>query len=272
MIKNAVGFVNSLYGDTVIMTVACRAFKLKYPDAKLTFAVADKFKDILPLFVRNPNIDSFHVWSSYNDWPQKVDQEYINFRKFDYVFHPQPAHSRLDWYNHNHYAQEACIRYGLVPPDDLSYELVKWFPELPEYKKCITLSLFPNKGTQMDKTMTVEECENLCVGIKKLGYQPIQLGGKYEVKLENAVSPDLSFIEAAQILTSSALHITADTAFSSIAAGYKHKTLGFYGLNYKDMRDCGSHLPPNSNAYYFRNIVPQQLKAEELLTAIPTIL
>ena len=271
--KNAIGFNSGQIGDLVIMTVAARAFKEQFPNAKLTFAVADKYKDILPLFAENPNIDCLHVWEGYDhEWPSKLDKEYMEFRKFDHVFNPLCGHTRQDWYNFHHYGEEACLRHGLQRASHLSYELIKWFPRLDGCEKYITLSLFPSKGSQLDKTMPIPECEKLCIGLKAMGYTPIQLGGKFEVKLENAIAPNFSILEAAQILTSSALHITADTGFASIAAGYKHKTLGFYGRNYPDMVDCFSHLPPNTNATYIKNKNPQSLTAEEILAIIPRIL
>lgn len=268
--RSAAGFLGGQYGDAVIQTVAARAFKEQFPDAKLTFALASKYREILPLFAHNPNIDGFHVWDGYDaEWPTPIDREYMAFKRFDHVFNPLCGHLQPDWYNHRHYAEEACVRHGLTPPSDLSYELVKWFPPLPDCGRIVTLSLFPSKGGQLDKTMPVDQCEALCVGLRAKDYLPVQLGGRYEVKLQNAVAPDFSIIEAAQLLTSSALHISADTAFCSIAAGYKHPTVGFYGINYPDMRTCDSHLPPNPNAIYIKNRPPQSLTAEDILGILP---
>jgi ADP-heptose:LPS heptosyltransferase len=267
--KKAIGFNGGMYGDSVIMTVAARAFKQQFPDAHLTFAVNRKFDGIMPLFAHNPNIDAFHSWDGYDAaFPNKADQDYIAFQRFDHVFNQMAGHVSQDWYNHRHYAEEACVRHGLKPPADLSYELVKWFPRLPGCERYVTLSLFPSKGGQMDKTMPVPECEKLCLGLRAMGYTPVQLGGRFEVKLENAVAPDFSILEAAQVLTSSAFHITADTAFASIAAGYKHPTIGFYSRNYPDMVSCESHLPPNPNAIYFKNRVLKDLTAEEILAVV----
>lgn len=270
MIK-AVGFLGGQTGDLVIQTVTARAFKQQFPDSELTFAMASKYRDIMPLFFNNPNMDDFHVWDGYDaGWPSDLDREYVYFKGFHKVFNAMSGHTRPDWYNSNHYAVENCLRFGLTPPTDLSYELVRWFQLYKGYGKVVTLTLFPSKGTQLDKTMPIEECEKLCISLKKLGYKPVQLGGKFEVKLENAFNPDLSIFEATKLMLSSSLHITADTAFSSIAAGYKHKTLGFYGLNYPDMKDCFSHLPVNVNAHYIKNKKPQTIQAEELIQTIKT--
>lgn len=268
MIK-ACGFLGGQFGDLVIQTVVCRAFKEQNPDSHLTFAMAGKYRDILPLFFNHPNIDDYHIWEGYDSaWPTEADVKWAQFRKLDIVFNPMMGHTKPDWYNFNHYAEEGCLRFGLTPPKDLSYELIRWFPLYDGCQKNVTLSLFPSKSTQLDKTMPIEECEKLCIELKKMGYNPIQLGGRFETPLKNAENPDFSFLEATKMMLSSAFHITADTGFSSVAAGYKHKTLGFYGINYPDMKDCFSHLPINANAVYLKNRNPQTVTADELLTTI----
>lgn len=264
-VTNAIGFQQGQLGDLIITTVAARAFKRQHPDARLTLGIADKYRDALPLFIQQADIDDLHVWDGYDNWPTVIDREYMYWRGFDRVFNAMPPHSRPDWYNHHTYGEEACLRFGLPIPDDTSYQLTRWFPLDKGHERVVTLSLFPSAG-QLHKTMPVEECEKLCVYLKAAGYTPVQLGGKYEyVKLKNAFAPHLSILEATKLMLSSAFHVTADTAFSSIAAGYGHRVVGFYGVNYPDMVDCFSHLPPNPNALYIKNCDPQSVKAEEVI-------
>ena len=269
MITKAIGFCGGQTGDAVVMTVAIRAFKQQNPNARFTFALAEKYKEIMPLFYHHPHIDDFHIWDGWDStWPSILDREYIYFCGFDMVYNALCPHTRPDWYNYNTYGEEACLRFGLKIPDDKSYELVRWFPLYLDRKKIVTLSLFPSAG-QVHKTMHVDECEKLCIILKKMGYNPVQLGGKFEyIKLKNAMAPHFSIFEATKLMLSSRLHITADTAFSSIAAGYKHPVVGWYGINYPDMKDCFSHLPPNPNAVYIKNRDPQTLTAEEVINTI----
>jgi ADP-heptose:LPS heptosyltransferase len=262
------GFLGGQYGDQVVATVALRAFKEVYPDSEFTWCVAEKFAGILPLFYHHPLISDHHVWEGYDSaWPTAADREYIVWRGFYHVFHPLAGHSQHDWYNHRSYGAEACVRYGLTPPADLSYELNAWFRLRTDCKRVVTLSLFPSKGTQLNKGLRMDQAEALCIALRKLGYTCVQLGGRFEPKLENAVAPSMSILEATTLMLSSALHVTGDTGFSSIAAGYHHPTIGFYGnRNYPDQIDCSSHLPPNRNAHYLRNVVPNEVTAEELIT------
>ncbi len=264
------GFAAGQFGDAVVMTVGVRAFAQAYPDSQLTFAVAEKFRDILPLFLHHPLIHDLHTWEGYDSpqWPTAADEAYIHWRDYDIVYNAMPPHSQHDWYNHRTYGQEACVRYGLPVPDDISYELVPWMRLRKDCSRVVTLSLFPSKGQQMDKTMPVAECEKLCVALRAKGYTPVQLGGRFEPTLNNAVAPSMSVLEATTLMLSSKLHITADTAFASIAAGYHHPAVGVYGINYPDMTDCFSHLPPNRNAVYLKNVSPQRRTAAEVLAVI----
>lgn len=98
------------------------------------------------------------------------------------VFDGKASPTRFDWYNHYHYAQEHCLEHGLTPPEDISYYLNPWFSLYKGCENIVTLSLFPSKGTQLDKGLKIEEAESLCIDLKKLGYRPIQLGGNFEIK------------------------------------------------------------------------------------------
>ena len=263
-----IGALGGQYGDLVIQTVLVRTFKQLYPESHFTFAMAEKYRDIQPLFYQHPDIDDFHLWEGYDSaYPTAADKAYVVWRGYDVVFNPMCGHSRADWYNHLHYGQEACARYGLPIPEDYSYHLVPWFRLRKDCRRVVTLSLFPSKAQQMDKGLTIPEAEKLCISLKALGYQPVQLGGKYEPKLENAVAPSMSILEATTLMLSAKMHFSADTGFASIAAGYNAPLVGFYGnRNYSDQIDCWSHLPPNRNAHYLRNVVPNEVTAEQLVT------
>lgn len=262
----AIGFAQGQLGDLAIMTVACRAFKEAFPDSHLTFGIADRYRDALPLFAMHPHIDAFHTWSAYDNWPDQTDLDYIRWGRFDRVYHAMPPHLSADWYNHRTYGQEACVRFGLPIPADQSYQLTPWQTLRKDCKRVVTLSLFPSKGAQMSKGLTIAEAEKLCLALKALGYTPIQLGGRFEPKLENAVAPSMSILEATTLMLSSKLHLSADTGFASIAGAYNAPLVGFYGnRNYPDQLDCASHLPPNRNAHYLRNVIPNEVTADQLI-------
>ncbi len=264
----AIGFKQGQIGDLVIQTAVAAAFKEQYHDTHLTFGIGSKYKDMLPLFFNHPFIDDYHIWDGYDNWPSNLDVEYIKFKNFDFVFDAMGGHTQANWYNFNHYATEDCLIHGIKPLPKPVYYLNKWFPLHSDCNKIVTLSLFPSKSTQMDKTLRIQEAEKFCKDLRTLGFTPLQLGGRFDYKLDNAICPDFSIFEATKYMLSSKVHVTADTSFASIAAGYNHPTIGFYGLNYPDMTDCFSHLPPNRNAYYFRNINPQEVTADMLLGAL----
>lgn len=267
-----IGMLAGQVGDAAVCTVAVRAFKEVYPESEFTFAVAEKYRDVLPLFLHHPLITDLHVWRGYDDphWPTQEDAEYIRWRGYDWVANAMADHREPDWYNRRGYGAEACVCQFLPVPDDLSYELVPWMRLRKDCRKVVTLSLFPSKGSQPDKGLHFAEAEKLCLALKAKGYTPVQLGGRFEPRLENAVAPSMSILEATTLMLSSALHITADTGFASIAAGYKHRVLGFFGRNYADLIDNRTQIPPNVNAHYLRDfVVPQnECTAEMLVGAI----
>lgn len=265
----AIGFLKQAMGDLVMQTIPLRAFKEKYPDSYFIFGIDEKYKAIEPLFYNHPWINEIHIWKGINnDWPNNEDAEYINNEKFNVVFNAMGLHTRPDWYLHYHYGQEFCFMANLSPPEDISCYLVKWFELIPNCDKIITLSMFPQFDKGQKKSLSIEKLEKLCINIKKLGYQPLQLGGKFEPKLENAERPEFTMLEATKYLCSSKLHITADTSFSWIASAYKHKTLGIYTNNLPFMTDSWSHRPINENAKYMHRNNLEELQIEEIIDAI----
>lgn len=263
MIK-AIGFLGGQFGDAVMSTVACRAFKENYPNSHLTFALSDKYKNILPLFYHNKYIDSYYIWEEFDQWPSERDREFLLNNKYNIIYTPTPGHIDLDWYNKRHYCSETCLMHGLNPPKDLSCYLNPWFKKDSKYKNYIAISAFPSKSTQLNKTLSLEYWNDIVYFLNNLGYKCIQLGGKFDLEIKGAEKPDLSFIEAAQILYSSKLHITCDTSWAWIGSAYQCNTIGIYGYNYQDQNNIYNHLPINSNAKYITDVDIKNITLEKI--------
>lgn len=267
MIK-AIGMLGSLHGDLIMCSAAARQFKVQYPDSHLTFACARKFSGILPLFFDNKYIDNYHVWDGYNDWPNKLDQEYINNGRFDIVFNCLAPHKRPDWYNHSHYIQETCDMLGLDRPKDLTCYLNPWFGKNEKYANYVSIGGFPSQSTNLSKTVTMDKWIKIVAEIKSLGFNVIQLGGKFDLQIEGAERPDLAWVDAAQVLYSSKLQITTDSSWSWLGSAYKHNVVGLFGLNYPDMIHPFSHLPINENAEYLWGNHINDIPLENILETI----
>jgi ADP-heptose:LPS heptosyltransferase len=264
-----IGYFCGQVGDLVIQTPLIRQFKQENPNCNLILGIGNKYKQVVPLFYNSPYIDDIHLWDSYEDWPNENDFKYIKQEKFNIIYGGMPNHTEDYWYLYRHYAQEFGEMYGMKIKN-LQCELDPWFGKLDNCDKIVTLSMFPSMDVGQKKSLSIEQLEKLCIEVKKLGYLPFQLGGKYEPKLENAERPDMSLIQAAQLLYSSKLHLTCDTSFGWISSAYQHKTIGFYTNNLPFMTEEASKniQPINPNAYYFHRDNLANLQIDEIIIKI----
>ena len=265
----AIGFLKQCMGDLVNQTVPLRAFKQVYPDSHFVFGIDQKYKSIEPLFKNHPWISETHIWDGIdNNWPNNEDNKYIQEQKFDLVFNAMADHTRPDWFNFYHYGAEFSMMAGLVPPTDLSPYLNRWFDLYDNCNKVITLSMFPSFDQGQKKSLSIDKLEDLCINIKKLGYSPIQIGSTFERKLENAERPELTILQAAQLLCSSKLHLTADCFYAWLSSAYRRPTIGVYTNNLPTMTNSWSHRPINPEAFYFHRNNLLDLTSEEIIDKI----
>lgn len=257
-----------MYGDLVMCSVAARAFKEQYPDSHLTFAACSSYKNILPLFKEHPYIDALHVWDSYEDWPRQSDIDFLTREKFDIVFHPFAQHTRPDWYNYYHYAEETCMMLGLAPPKDLQCYLnpTKYYSVLD--KKLICLSLFPSRGANQVKAYPMDKCIELVAELNKKGYRCVQLGGRFETPIQGAeIYEESTFEDGAHLLLSCMLHISTDTSWAWISSAYSCPMIGLYTRDYPDisLERVISHNPVNSYATYINRNSMKDVDVDEIL-------
>lgn len=263
--KKIIGMASGQFGDLIINTVAIKWLKKLYPNCHFILGVSKKYSSIIPLFENNYLIDGIHVYEGYDDFPTNNDLEYLNNEKFDMVFNPMPKHFYGSFYNHVHYTVAYSLIQGLGYPDDLQCYLNPYFNKLDKYSNCIAISAFPSKSTQLDKTLSMEKWVEIVKFIKSIGYGVVQLGGEFDLQIDGAEKPELSWLEAAQALYSSKLQITCDTSWSWVGSSYQHNAIGLYGLNYPDMTHPWSHFPVNPNAKYLWRPKIDDIPLDEIL-------
>jgi ADP-heptose:LPS heptosyltransferase len=272
----AIGLLGGQIGDLVISTPAIRAFKEKNPNFYFTLGISKKYAQAAPLFYGLDFIHYIYVWdTNIDDWPNEKDRSFIKSERFNIIFGAAGLHTEDFWYlkKDNHYTREFGKMFG-IEVEDTQCELYPYFGMLENCRNIITLSMFPSMDVGQKKSLSVEQLEDLCINIRKLGFIPVQLGGKFERKLKNAEKPDLNLIEAAQLLHSSELHLTCDTSFGWISSAYMHKTIGFYANNLPKMTEQISKniQPTNPKAYYFYRDNLLELKTEEILESIKLLI
>lgn len=265
MIK-AIGFLQGQIGDSVICSVAARQFKAQCPDSHLTFALGPRYGHAIDLFKGLPGVDALHVWEGQDNWPTPVDYEFA--KGFDHVFNPLAQHTSPDWYNHLHYVEETALMLGLQKPTNLQCALGYVPKVVPGGERRITLSLFAS-GNQLKKTMRLDDMRDLVAHLIWRGFSCVQIGST-DLPIEGAAQAQAgSIYDAIDLLTSSRLHITIDTAFSWIASAYQHPVVGLYGVTYPDMPPTRivSHNPVNPNATYLNRPSVKDITVEEIMAA-----
>ena len=254
------------YGDLVINTVAIKWLKKLYPDCHFTLGIAEKYSSIAPLFNHNYLIDDIHIYEGYDNFPTENDKQYLLKQNFDGIFNPMPKHFPGAWYNHVHYGVIYSLIQGLGFPDDLQCYLNPWFGDNENFRRCVTISAFPSKSQQLDKTLSIKKWEKIVSAINKMGYRCIQLGGKYDIPIKGAERPDFNWVEAAQALHCSVLQITTDTSWAWIGSAYQCNVIGLYGKNYPDLINIQSHCPINPHATYFTSEKVNDIDEEKIIT------
>lgn len=242
----AIGFNLGQFGDLAMNIIAARSFKNQFPDSKLTFGISKKYSSCKDLFLYNPYIDDIHIYEGYDEWPTKLDQEYLFYKKFDHIFNGMPQHTSNKWFENYHQTQEVCAMHGLHTNVDLQINLNNYFNYTKE-DKLITIAPFGGYG-QAHKSLSDKKIQDIINFCQLLGYSVLQIGHESEPSiLKNRFIGN--YVESVIQILKSKLFITVDTGLNWFMSGYKHPVLALYSNDY-----FGKYLkniqPINPNAQY----------------------
>jgi ADP-heptose:LPS heptosyltransferase len=268
--KKAIGFNLGQYGDLCVNLIGAKAFKLQYPDYQFTFHIGKPYESIKEIFYNNKYVDQIHISDGYNDWPTKIDVEFINNNKFDIIFNPQKS-IPPKWQQRGHHASELCKMHNLAPPDSLQIELNKYF-DVPNYKDYIAICY---KGTTDSHKKSITDNKlllDLCNIIESYGLKPLFFQENF---LNYATIKD-TFFNAIKIMLGCKMLITIDSAMCWIASGYKFPVLGLYNKNYyKEEAGITTSLnwqPINPNAIYLEDEHVNLINIDKIKNSIKNIL
>lgn len=229
-LTRAIGFNLGLRGDLAMTTVAARSFKENFPNSHLTLGLNKTFKDLLPLFHDHPYYDSFHVYESYENWPNYNDAEYLKSAKYDMIFHGMPQH-RDQWWNFRHQYAEAAHMVGLPIPKNINPILTKWF-DIDYKKDTVAISPFGGNGSVNDKMMSVELAQSIVDWLAKNGFKVIHLGADNEPVIKGALKIKCSYFDSVRIMLGCRALIHCDTGMGHFAGAYNHPSIGLYAYRY----------------------------------------
>ncbi len=262
----AIGFSQGQFGDLLINLIACRAFKRDYPDSKLIFGINEKYKSLQPIFENNPLIDGFHIWDGYDNWPTQKDKDFIKNSDFDKIFNPMPKHTEEHWFLNRHQAEECCLMNGLIPHDNLQINLNKYFGS-EKHKGKVGINLYAETKSHNSKVPDLDIAKNYCSLIKKMGFEPIQLGLQHQQQICESRFIG-SFLDTIKFALGCDFVLTVDSALSWIMSGYEHPTIGIYNYTYyKGAKSAKNWIPINKNAIYIENNdinIPEQYIEESI--------
>jgi ADP-heptose:LPS heptosyltransferase len=280
MAKKAIGFCMGQIGDFAISTVAARMFKNFHPDWKLVLGVHKKYQQLIPLFYQHPFFDSFHVYDSYDEWPNEKDLIYIGGSKYDILYNPMTAHTNDDWYKRYHQTQEMCAMYGLPIPknkDDCKVIMSNWYAPYVEYLPNY-VCLAPIGGAYNypnDKSYSKEQVAIIVNYLKsKYNYDVIQLGGPGEPVFDGCLckSGQISYLESMKLVYGSRGLITVDTGINWHSSAFGKNTLACYSNEYYKKEFIQSIQPVNRNAIYLDEGSIGKITEEQLVNGIDNLL
>lgn len=262
----AIGFNQGQYGDLCINLIAAKSFKTYFPDSELYFGINKKYESIKEIFYNNTLIDKIHIWDKYDGWPSKIDEDFIERERFDYVFHAMAHHPEQDWYLKRHQTQELCYMHGLNPPENLQIDLNKYFTT-ERNSKFIAVNLFAETRGE-DKIPSLDRAKEICQLISKMGYTPIQIGLPDQPQICDKRFVG-TFFDTIKFVLSCDLLITVDSAISWIASGYKFPVLGLYSYTYYYGATTSKNWQPiNPNAIYLEENIVNNISLDQIEKSI----
>lgn len=268
--KKAIGFNLGQRGDLIMNTVALKAYKAVCPDSHFTFAIGPQYADMIPLFQGQPDIDEIHVFSSYDGWPNTIDTEYLQKNKFNHIFNGMPNHTSFDWWRKYHQCQELLLMHGLPDIKDYKCSLIKWF-STPRYTKTVAFAPFAgyyNKDN--NKKLSVKKAQEIVFFLISLGYDVLQLGGKDEPALEQAIKHDVNYFESVKNMLGCDFLLATDTGLRWVASAYDFPTIGLDSDEiYNDK--ISSIQPINKNSIYISSKNCNDITIDSLKNAIINI-
>lgn len=270
--KTAMGFLGGRFGDLILLEPTIRAFLAQNPDFNLVLLAYKKYADVLNFYERySDRIIGFYKDEYYNRLPKEEEaREFMRLKNIDLLFSPMPAHKDPQWPLYRHQTIECGDMFDIKVEDPKIRLPLP--PHVPENKKSVAISLFPNNGEGV-KALSPQKIGKIIAYVKQKGYSALQLNGPDEPVLEGAAQTNTSFYRAGTAMLGCKMLITGDTAMSWLASAFDFPVLGLYSISYYPFCDTSKNWNPiNKNAVYLEapkaEDIPDELifrKIDELL-------
>lgn len=265
---------HGLRGDVAI-NIPAASYLHKEFGWSVDIALNKRFKDMIPLFMNHPEINSVFITDSYDHFPSAGDALQIRDRHYDKVFNPMQPHRDERWFENLHQTSAVLVDYLciLMPKEYEQISLVKWFDPDP-YLPIVAISPFAGfeHNPNNNKRLTEEKAQQIVDYILGKGFAVYQMSGPGEPKLKNTIFPGLSYFDSIKKMLSCKFLIHTDTGAGWIASAYKFPQLGLYGTEYHGKKNIHNIQPVNPNSIYLDAPTVGEIPIESIFDKIDLLL
>ena len=261
------------YGDVLMQEPALRKFIKDNPDTKITLAICDKFKEVLPLFYNyHDNIVEYKIWEGYDNWPSPADIEYIEQQQFDAMFPCQkPFHEDNGFANYRHIVTETALMLGVTADDTkINLRLPK---EVKKEPKTASIHMFSSKWPNGLRSIDLQKQELIVKYLMEKGYKVYQISSPSQPHIENTIKPVGTYYDACINALNTDFLISCDSGMLWVSSAYDLPTLGLFSFGYNPLvRTTKNWQPVNPNAIYLESLVASDIPLFKIFNAIDKLI
>lgn len=258
------------YGDILMQEPGLRKFIKDNPDTKIVIALAEKYKEVMPLFYDyHENVIGYKAWEAYvDDWPSESDLEYIKEQKFDAMFPPcKPTHDQLDWAKHRHITKETALMMGL--DTDSTKINLKIPKEVVKEPKTACIHLFSSKWPGGIRSISPQKQSLIVEHLKKRGYKVYQISSPNQPHIDGTIFPKGTYYDACVRVLSSDLLVSVDSGMPWVTSACNHPTVVLFSSGYDpNTHTTRSWWPTNPNGIYFESYQAENISIYKIRDAI----
>ena len=230
-----------------------------------------RFADMAPLFFNQSYVNSVVITDGYDDFPTKRDEETLQGRGYDRIFHPMQAHLVDKWYETMHQTEVVLADYMALrlPAEYKQIRLDKWF-EVGKEDRVVAMAPFAGYDSNPDnnKRLSVERAQEIVAHVKKRGFEVFQLGGPTEPRLDGVQLKYGSYFDSMRSMLGCKALIHTDTGAAWVASAYQLPQLGLYGHRYYGKEHVSNIQPVNPNAVYLDAPTVAEIPFDQIASAI----
>jgi len=249
-------------GDIVMFSATVRRLRELFPNAQITFAVSQRYREAGELVAGLPYVDRLFVTRFYFEkltpsyfqpwergWPLDLrgEDEVAEVRRHDIILNTRPRHRRHPWWEHAHHVEELAHMVGVPGPIDRRTEIKILEGVVLPPGSANKIVLHNDPTTDPRKAWPWEHVLQL---VQEVGPEKFVLLGRPGPVLPSVrdLRGMTTLAQAAAILQSCRSFVGIDSGLMWIAGSLQVPTIGLYGTEYVPVPETVQ--PDNPQAVY----------------------